>query len=98
MGRRLDGALRRALAEGDRGDVPGWVLVTLMTAGLVLGLWRRPRAAQAGQAPVDTEVPEDGGADDTAELTAPITRRRPPSREPSDTTDEGADEPTQQIG
>ena len=25
--------------EGDRGDVPGWVLVTLMTAGLVLGLW-----------------------------------------------------------
>lgn len=25
--------------ERDRGDVPGWVLVTLMTAGLVLGLW-----------------------------------------------------------
>jgi hypothetical protein len=23
----------------DRGDVPGWVLVTLMTAGLVLTLW-----------------------------------------------------------
>ncbi|MGI4894186.1 MAG: hypothetical protein ACRYF3_03615 [Janthinobacterium lividum] len=23
----------------DRGDVPGWVLVTLMTAGLVVGLW-----------------------------------------------------------
>ncbi|GAB2675772.1 hypothetical protein [Thalassiella azotivora] len=23
----------------DRGDVPGWVLVTLMTAGLVIGLW-----------------------------------------------------------
>ena len=22
-----------------RGDVPGWVLVTLMTAGLVLALW-----------------------------------------------------------
>ncbi len=31
--------------EGDRGDVPGWVLVTLMTAGLVLGLW-----AVAGEA------------------------------------------------
>jgi len=29
----------RALAGGDRGDVPGWVLVTLMTAGLVIGLW-----------------------------------------------------------
>jgi hypothetical protein len=23
----------------ERGDVPGWVLVTLMTAGLVLALW-----------------------------------------------------------
>ncbi len=23
----------------DRGDVPGWVLVTLMTAGLVAALW-----------------------------------------------------------
>jgi len=23
----------------DRGDVPGWVLVTMMTAGLVAGLW-----------------------------------------------------------
>ena len=30
----------RLLASGrDRGDVPGWVLVTLMTAGLVLALW-----------------------------------------------------------
>ena len=23
----------------DRGDVPGWVLVTMMTAGLVAALW-----------------------------------------------------------
>ena len=23
----------------ERGDVPGWVLVTLMTAGLVVSLW-----------------------------------------------------------
>jgi hypothetical protein len=23
-----------------RGDVPGWVLVTVMTAGLVAGLWK----------------------------------------------------------
>ena len=30
----------QAMATGeDRGDVPGWVMVTLMTAGLVLGLW-----------------------------------------------------------
>lgn len=46
--RRLPGAVaarvvRRwadAVATGhDRGDVPGWVLVTLMTAGLVTALW-----------------------------------------------------------
>ena len=30
----------RALSGGrDRGDVPGWVLVTIMTAGLVTVLW-----------------------------------------------------------
>lgn len=32
----------RALAADlrqERGDVPGWVLVTLMTAGLVVTLW-----------------------------------------------------------
>lgn len=33
--------LQRVLSGGaaDRGDVPGWVLVTMMTAGLVAGLW-----------------------------------------------------------
>jgi uncharacterized membrane protein YqjE len=25
--------------QSDRGDVPGWVLVVLMTAGLVTGIW-----------------------------------------------------------
>jgi hypothetical protein len=31
----------RRVADGpnDRGDVPGWVLVTIMTAGLVVALW-----------------------------------------------------------
>lgn len=30
----------RAVVRGrDRGDVPGWVLVTIMTAGLVTTLW-----------------------------------------------------------
>jgi hypothetical protein len=30
----------RVVVRGrDRGDVPGWVLVTIMTAGLVTGLW-----------------------------------------------------------
>lgn len=30
--------LRKHL-RGDRGDVPGWVLVAVMTAGLVTALW-----------------------------------------------------------
>jgi hypothetical protein len=30
----------RLLSAGrDRGDVPGWVLITLMTAGLVTAIW-----------------------------------------------------------
>jgi hypothetical protein len=32
-------AARLLLLRSDRGDVPGWVLVTLMTAGLVIALW-----------------------------------------------------------
>ena len=31
--------LRRRVSYDDRGDVPGWVLVTLMTAGIVMALW-----------------------------------------------------------
>lgn len=27
------------MADDDTGDVPGWVLVTLMTAGLVVAIW-----------------------------------------------------------
>ncbi len=30
----------RAAASRERGDVPGWVLITLMTAGLVTALWK----------------------------------------------------------
>ena len=26
-------------ARKERGDVPGWVLITVMTAGLVVGIW-----------------------------------------------------------
>jgi len=29
----------RTLAEDETGDVPGWVLVTLMTAALVVVIW-----------------------------------------------------------
>jgi hypothetical protein len=35
-------------ARKDRGDVPGWVLITLMTAGLVAAIW-----AVAGPALID---------------------------------------------
>jgi hypothetical protein len=36
--RRLRTRLLIAMND-DRGDVPGWVLVTVMTAGLVSALW-----------------------------------------------------------
>jgi hypothetical protein len=36
IGRSVIGA---RLRNEDRGDVPGWVLITLMTAGLVILLW-----------------------------------------------------------
>ncbi|GAA1988908.1 hypothetical protein GCM10009817_33230 [Terrabacter lapilli] len=29
----------RVKGPRDRGDVPGWVLITIMTAGLVTALW-----------------------------------------------------------
>lgn len=29
----------RSPDDGERGDVPGWVLITVMTAGLVTALW-----------------------------------------------------------
>ena len=38
MTRRLWETIRAKVAS-DRGDVPGWVLITLMTAGLVLAIW-----------------------------------------------------------
>ncbi|KQM83133.1 hypothetical protein [Agromyces sp. Leaf222] len=39
---RLQRRVLRRLAtamSNDRGDVPGWVLITLMTAGLVIVIW-----------------------------------------------------------
>ncbi|MEO7752588.1 MAG: hypothetical protein ABIS35_04185 [Terracoccus sp.] len=35
----LDGLIGRLGGRRDRGDVPGWVLITIMTAGLVTALW-----------------------------------------------------------
>jgi hypothetical protein len=37
---RLLLALTTARTRDERGDVPGWVLVTVMTAGLVGALWK----------------------------------------------------------
>ncbi|MGZ1491226.1 hypothetical protein [Brevibacterium sediminis] len=41
----IDPNLTADVDRPDRGDVPGWVLITLMTAGLVVALW-----ALAGEA------------------------------------------------
>lgn len=35
-------------AADERGDVPGWVLVTLMTAGLVIIIWGLAGPALSG--------------------------------------------------
>lgn len=32
-------ALTAPRVRDERGDVPGWVLVTVMTAGLVMAIW-----------------------------------------------------------
>jgi hypothetical protein len=36
---RLYASFLRRTSSCERGDVPGWVLITLMTAGLVAALW-----------------------------------------------------------
>ncbi len=41
-------AAARSRAADDRGDVPGWVLITLMTAGLVLIIWALAEPALSG--------------------------------------------------
>ena len=57
--RRMRGTRRRrglsegsgrmvALARDERGDVPGWVLITLMTAGLVIIIWGLAGPALSG--------------------------------------------------
>lgn len=50
----IRGALQRLrrstddFAADERGDVPGWVLITLMTAGLVVVIWALAGPALAG--------------------------------------------------
>ncbi|WP_243074630.1 hypothetical protein [Microbacterium sp. SS28] len=44
---RLHAGLFRTI-DDERGDVPGWVLITLMTAGLVVLIWALAGPALAG--------------------------------------------------
>jgi hypothetical protein len=55
---RLVRVVRRVASSDDRGDVPGWVLVTLMAAGLVLTLWAAagPRLEQVFNDAMDSVV------------------------------------------
>jgi hypothetical protein len=43
LGRTISSALgarrKKVRRRDERGDVPGWVLITVMSAGLVAGLW-----------------------------------------------------------
>ena len=41
-------AKTRRLVQNERGDVPGWVLITLMTAGLVIVIWGLAGPALSG--------------------------------------------------
>ncbi|WP_084100674.1 hypothetical protein [Demequina sp. NBRC 110051] len=41
-------AARMVDMHDDRGDVPGWVLITLMTAGLVAVIWAIAEPTFAG--------------------------------------------------
>ncbi|MUN08702.1 hypothetical protein GLX25_16485 [Agromyces luteolus] len=46
-GPRMPRWIARRLAD-ERGDVPGWVLITLMTAGLVIVIWGLAGPALSG--------------------------------------------------
>lgn len=49
------GSVCRAAMADERGDVPGWVLITLMTAGLVVVIWALagPALAQLFEQAID---------------------------------------------
>ncbi|GAB3246587.1 hypothetical protein GCM10027456_17410 [Kineosporia babensis] len=55
---RIHLSRREIRRSHERGDVPGWVLVTLMTAGLVVALWGAagPRLVQIFNDSVDNVV------------------------------------------
>lgn len=54
--RNTSTTFKPALSEDERGDVPGWVLVVLMTTGLVTALWTiaAPRLSQILKSSLDS--------------------------------------------
>lgn len=62
MRARLESLLGRVLS-GDRGDVPGWVLVTVMSAGLVMAIFAvfRDTIVRAVTDAIDQVVSGTGG-------------------------------------
>ena len=54
---------RVAGRDRERGDVPGWVLITLMTAGIVTVLWSfaGPRLLTILQDALQSVAPSGGG-------------------------------------
>jgi hypothetical protein len=63
---RLLGSAMQGLAglrrDSERGDVPGWVLITLMTAGIVAVIWAFARDALMSilHQALDTVAPSSG--------------------------------------
>ncbi|MEW1833888.1 hypothetical protein [Microbacterium sp. NPDC079995] len=53
--RTVWGAVVTDVRDDERGDVPGWVLITLMTAGLVVVIWALagPALAQLFERAID---------------------------------------------
>lgn len=48
LARTFARTISRLIPREERGDVPGWVLITLMTAGLVLLIWAAAGPALSG--------------------------------------------------
>ena len=54
---------RLASARGDRGDIPGWVMVTVMSAGLIVAIFAvfRDAITEAIQTALSQVVSQTGG-------------------------------------
>jgi hypothetical protein len=57
----------------ERGDVPGWVLITAMTVALVMLVWAWPARRCARSSPASST--RSALTDDSSDRTAPALRR-----------------------